>query len=131
NNHEWQWTGPSLRAILEESGRFAVHVTQQPAITLSDPREVARYRAFVLDYNGPRWGPTAEKAFLDAVSGGTGVTVVHAANNAFPGWVEYERLIALAWGPGTGHGQFHPFDVKITDRDHPVTNGMPDLRLHP
>ena len=54
-----------------------------------------------------------------------GVAVVHAANNAFDGWVEYEKLVALCWREGTSHGKFHAFDVTITDRDHPITRGFP------
>jgi type 1 glutamine amidotransferase len=131
NNHDWKWTAPRLARILEASGRFAVTITDQPAKTLADAKELARYRVFVLDYNGPRLGAAAEANFLAAVEGGTGVTVVHAANNSFAGWVEYEKMVALCWRKGTGHGRFHAFDVKVTDRDHPLTRDMPDLRSHP
>src|SRR5690606_38555295 len=82
NNHEWQWTAPSLREILEETGRFAVTVTEQPALTLADAEALAGYAAFVLDYHGERWGEPAERHFAAAVRGGTGVTVIHAADNA-------------------------------------------------
>jgi type 1 glutamine amidotransferase len=131
NNHDWEWTTPSLVAMLEASGLFSVDVTREPGVTLTDTERLARYRALVLDYNGPRWGEAAEGAFLAAVRGGTGVAVIHAANNAFPGWKEYEELVALCWREGTGHGKFHAFDVAITDRDHPITRGLPDLRAHP
>jgi hypothetical protein len=88
NNHDWEWTGPSLREILEESGRFTVTMTTEPGKLLADAAELAPFRAFVLDYNGPRWGAAAEANFVAAVRGGTGVTVVHAANNAFRVWIE-------------------------------------------
>lgn len=130
NNHDWAWTTPELRRILEDSGRFEVSGTQDPAETLADADTVARFAAFVLDYNGPRWGEVAEANFLAAVRGGAGVVVLHAANNAFPGWTEYEELVALCWREGTGHGSFHPFDVEILDRDHPVTRGLPPLPAH-
>ena len=131
NNHDWEWTAPSLEKILVESGRFAVTVTSKPGETLADGDGLKKYRVFVLDYNGPRWGPKAEKNFLAAVEGGTGVSVVHASNNPFHGWVEYEKLVALCWREGTGHGRFHAFDVKVTDRKHPLTKDMPDMRSHP
>lgn len=131
NNHWWQWTTPSLRSMLEESGKFRVEVTETPAETLADRGALARFRAVVLDYNGPRWGEAAEASFLDAVRAGLGVVVVHAANNAFPGWKEYEDLVALCWREGTGHGRFHAFDVKVTDRDHPITRDLADLVAHP
>ncbi len=121
----------SLRQILEETGRFDVTVTEEPAKTLADAEQLATYRAFVLDYNGPRWGEPAESNFLAAVRGGTGVVVVHAADNAFPGWKDYEELVGLLWRDGTGHGRFHPFDVTIDDADHPITRGMRPLVQHP
>ncbi|MEO6594123.1 MAG: family 16 glycoside hydrolase, partial [Planctomycetota bacterium] len=85
----------------------------------------------VLDYNGPRWGEAAERGFLEAVQNGCGVTVLHAANNAFPGWAEYEQMVGLLWREGTGHGAYHPFDVHVVDPHHAITAGMADLRLHP
>lgn len=131
NNHDWEWSTPSLQEILEETGRFAVTVTRDPAKTLADADALSGFRAFVLDYNGPRWGEPAESNFVAAVERGVGVAVVHAANNAFPGWTAYEEIVGLLWRDGTGHGRFHPFDVAVTDDDHPITRGMRDLHLHP
>jgi type 1 glutamine amidotransferase len=131
NNHDWEWTTPALKSILEESGRFEVTITYEPGQDLARPKALAGYAAVLLDYNGPRWGAAAEAAFLDAVEGGLGVSVVHAANNAFPGWVEYETLVCHCWRDGTGHGRFHAFDVEVADRDHPVTRLLPDLVQHP
>jgi type 1 glutamine amidotransferase len=131
NNHDCEWTTPELRKIFEETGRFVADVTTEPGQGLADREALRKYRAIVLDYNGPRWGEAAESAFLDAVRTGTGVTVIHAANNPFPGWVDYEKLVGHLWREGTGHGRFHPFDVKVIDRDHPITADMQDLLLHP
>ncbi|MEM7306661.1 MAG: family 16 glycoside hydrolase [Planctomycetota bacterium] len=131
NNHDWEWTSESLEQILTESGRFDVIVTTDPAATLANPQVLRSFRAVVLDYNGPRWGAAAETGFLEAVRDGLGVVVVHAANNAFSGWIEYEKLVALCWRRGTGHGAFHRFGVEVTDRDHPVTRTLPDMVAHP
>jgi len=131
NNHHWEFTSRRLTEILSANDRFVVDVTREPATTLADAEGIAGFDAFVLDYNGPRWGEAAEKSFINAVRGGAGVAVVHAANNAFPGWVEYEELVGHLWRDGTGHGRFHVFDVNIVDRDHPVTRDMADLIGHP
>ncbi len=131
NNHDWQWTTPSLARILEESGRFAVDVTYEPAKDLSDAGAVSKYAAFVLDYNGKGWGDAAHAVFLDAIRGGTGVVAVHAADNSGARWPDYERMIGDLWRKGTGHGRFHPFDVDVIDRDHPVTRTMPTILMHP
>ena len=131
NNHDWRWTTPSIESMLDESGLFDVTITYDPATDLADEKSLARYKALVLDYNGPRWGPDAEASFLKAVRGGVGVAVIHAANNAFPGWVEFEQLVGHLWRAGTGHGRFHPFGLEVLDYDHPITATMPDFVDHP
>lgn len=131
NNHDWEWSSASLEGILEDTGRFDVTVTREAAATLANPDAIAPFQVFLLDYNGPRWGEPAERNFLEAVRGGVGVVVVHAANNAFPGWIEYERMVALCWREGTGHGSFHPFGVRMVDRDHPITRTLPEITAHP
>jgi len=132
NNHDWKYTTPRIRQALEETGRFTVDVTETPAKTLADAAALAKYRVLVLHYNGARWGEPAEANFLKAVSGGVGVTVIHAANNAFVGWTEYEKLVGDLWiSPITGHGAYHAFDVHVVDREHPITRDLPDLVMHP
>jgi len=131
NNHDWGFTSESLAQMLDTSGKFAVRLTNDPSAAFADLESLSSFRALVLDYNGPRWGAQAEKNFLEAVRGGVGVVIVHAANNAFEGWVEYETLVGLLWRKGTGHGRFHPFDVQIQDRSHPLTATLPTLRQHP
>ncbi len=131
NNHDWEWTTPSLESILRETGRFEVVVTRNPGAALADRGALDSYDAVVLDYNGPRWGDAAETAFLGAVRDGLGVVVIHAADNHGNGWPEYEKLVADLWRKGTGHGRFHPFDVEVVDRDHPVTRTLPTILAHP
>ena len=131
NNHDWPWTSQRLKQHLEAQGRFEVTVTSDPAATLASAKALEAFDLFVVDYNGPRWREPAESNFLDAVRGGKGVVLLHAANNAFQGWIDYERMAALCWRRGTGHGRFHTFDVEITDRDHPITRHLPDLVGHP
>jgi type 1 glutamine amidotransferase len=131
NNHDWRFTTPEIAGTLAETGRFTVAVTETPATTFADAAAMADVDVLVLNYNGPRWGDAAERGFLAAVKKGTGVTVIHAANNAFEGWAEYEQLVGLLWRQGTGHGAYHPFDVHVVDAHHPITAGMADLRRHP
>lgn len=130
NNHHWEFTSRELVELLTRSGKFEVHKTEDPATTFADAEALAGYAAIVLDYNGPPWGEPAQTNFIEAVRGGTGVVVVHAANNAFPGWEEYETMVGHLWREGTGHGRFHVFDVEIVDREHPVTRGLADLVDH-
>jgi type 1 glutamine amidotransferase len=93
---------------------------------------------------------------VDFVKGGGGLVIVHAANNAFGDWPEYNAMIGLGgWGgrteksgpyvyfsdegklvrdesAGNGghHGAEHPFQVVVRNRQHPITQGMPDAWMH-
>ena len=60
------------------------------------------------------------------------MVIIHATNNSFVGWTEWEKMIALLWINGTtGHGKFHPYDVNYMDHEHPITKGLPDMKAHP
>lgn len=131
NNHNWRETTPHLKQFLEAADRFTVEVTETPATGLADRARLNGYDVFLLNYNGKRWGEPAETNFLEAVRAGKGVSVIHAANNAFPGWTEYEKMIGIAWRQNAGHGPYHEFPVKFTLKDHPVTQGLADLARHP
>lgn len=143
NNHDWRSTTPFLRRLLLNTGRFDVRVNEEPTGMTSGT--LAVYDVVVLDYNGPRWGPTAEAALADFVRSGKGLVGVHGANWAFSGlvvladgsiptgimeppWPEYKKMIGGVWSdqlPASGHAPRHKFSVKIVDRDHPITVGLP------
>lgn len=131
NNHKWKETSPHLEQFLESTGRFDVETTENPAATLADKAKLQNVDVLLLNYNGQRWGEPAETNFLDAVRGGVGVSVIHAANNAFPGWTEYEKLVGITWRATAGHGPYHEFAVKYQVKDHPITRGLQDLASHP
>jgi type 1 glutamine amidotransferase len=128
NNHDWARSSPFCRDILEKSGTFSVEVSDDPNAALADAEALLPYDLLFTDYNGPLWNETARAHFLGAVRDGTGLTILHAANNAFDGWTEYEKMLGLAWREGTGHGKFHEFEVDITDRDHPITQDVENFR---
>ena len=129
HNHDFEYTSKVHADTLAKRG-FAVTVSNDPASTLTT-QDLRPFKAFILDYNGPRWGEAAEREFTSWVERGTGVVVIHAANNAFTGWTEYEKIVALAWRDKAGHGKFHPFDIDVTDRNHPITAGFPAWPKHP
>ena len=128
NNHDWARTTPICRKLLEDSGRFTVTVCDDPSAALADPATLAGVQLLFSDYNGPEWCAEAKTAFEAAVRGGAGLVILHAADNAFRGWTEYEKMVGLLWRDGTGHGQFHEFLVTIREQEHPITKGLPDFR---
>ena len=143
NNHDWRTTTPFLEKLLLNTGRFDVRVNEEPVGMTSDT--LAVYDVVVLDYNGPRWGQTAENALVDFVRSGKGLVAVHGANWAFsglvvladhhvptgimePAWPEYKSMIGGVWSdqdPASGHGKRHMFLVKISDLHNPITVGLP------
>jgi len=127
NNHDWTKSTPFCKALLEKSGKFAVTVTENPSDVLEDAEGLKGYQLFFSDYNGPAWSEAAKTNFEDAVRNGVGLVILHAADNSFPGWVEYEKMVGLLWRKGTGHGRFHQFKVEIVDTEHPITCCIPDF----
>jgi type 1 glutamine amidotransferase len=160
NNHNWQQTTPVLKKILEGTERFTVDVATSPAKGKKDEMEkfrppLAKYAVIVSNYNGEPWGKGLNDD-LEALlkEGKIGFVVVHAANNAFGGWKEYNQMIGMGWrgnsggdrlyldetgkevkiasgkGDSSGHRYTGPFTVTVRDAEHPITKGMPKEWLH-
>jgi len=158
NNHNWQGTTPVLKTILEENGRFTVDVATSPAKgkPMDGFRPVfADYDVIVANYTGDSW-PQATQDDLEAyMKNGGGLVIFHAADNAFPKWAEWNKMIALGgWGgrneksgpmvryrdgkvvldhsPGRGgsHGPQHAFQITLRDDSHPITRGLPPQWMH-
>lgn len=109
------------------------------------------YAVVVSNYNGQEWPESVKADFVQYVKNGGGFVSVHAADNAFPKWAEYNQMIGLGgWGgrdeksgpmiryrdgklvrdetPGAGgtHGAQHPFLVEARDPSHPILQGLPE-----
>jgi type 1 glutamine amidotransferase len=129
NNHAWKLSTPLVWLLLGRSGRFDATVTVNPSGALENETLVEETGLFFSDYNGPDWSEVAKANLERAIEGGKGLVIMHAADNSFEGWVAYEKMAALLWRKGTGHGAFHEFPVTIVDRKHPITKGLPDFRI--
>jgi uncharacterized protein len=168
NNHKWQITSPIMKQQLEASGHFKVEVSTSPPKADSkkgEPKPVeawanwkpdfAAHDVVISNYNGERWPAEVEKSFVTYVANGGGFVCVHAANNAFSDWPEYNEMIAVGgWGgrneksgprlyfengklmrdvtpgPGGAHGPQHEFAITIQNTEHPITKGMPTVWMH-
>jgi type 1 glutamine amidotransferase len=158
NNHDWKKTTPVMKQALESSGRFTVDVATSPPakgdMSTFKPN-FAAYDVVVSNYNGEPFSAETKQALLDYVKNGGGFVVVHAANNAFGDWKEYNEMIGLGgWGNrneksgpyvyfkdgkqvvdtspgrGGGHGPQYPFLVIVRDTEHPITKDMPTSWMH-
>ncbi len=153
NNHAWQKTTPLIKATLEKTGRFTVDVATTPNkggdMSAFNPK-FADYQVVVSNYNGEPWSKDTSAAFTEYVKNGGGFVSVHAADNSFPEWREYNEMIGVGgWGGrneksgpyvrwregkfdrdtqagrGGSHGKRHPFEVIVRDTSHPITRGIP------
>lgn len=161
NNHKWDITTPVLKHALESSAAFTVDVSTTPAKGAKPESwndwkpDFSQYAAVVSNYNGEPWPEAVRARFDQYVKNGGGFVSVHAANNSFPDWKEYNQMIGVGgWGgrnetsgpwlyvkdgklfrdtskgPGGAHGPQHEFIVEIQNSDHPITRGLPKRWLH-
>lgn len=158
NNHNWRVSSVVMEKILENSGLFAVDIATSPekgGDMNSFRPEFSNYDLVVMDYNGDSWSDETNAGFLEYVNGGGGLVIYHAADNAFAGWPEYNRMIALGgwegrnekdgpWlyvedgqivmdnsaGSGGSHGPQHEYLLDRFVTRHPITNGLPARWMH-
>ena len=109
-----------------------------------------------LGWKASTWSESTQQSFIDYVSGGGGLIVVHAANNSFGDWGEYNRMIGLGgWGGRSekdgpyvyytkagklvrdsshgacgSHGPQQEFVITSRATDHPIMKGLPTEWMH-
>lgn len=184
NNHgAWPKTTFMMKKYLEDTGLFTVDIartkytwnggnllkqfplagvtTESVKKPQPDPDfkpEFAKYDVVVSNFGhgAAPWPKETQEAFEKYVASGGGFVVVHAANNCFGDWNEYNKIIGLGgWGGrnersgpyvyfddngksvrdksagrGGSHGPQHPFEIIVRDSEHPITKGMPSAWLH-
>lgn len=103
--HQWQKTTPLLDQMLQKSGRFVADVATAPKSgddMKSFRPKFADYDVVVSNYNGDRWPEETEADFVEYLKNGGGFVSVHAADNAFATWPEYNEAIGLGgWSAAT------------------------------
>ncbi len=156
--HDWKLTTAVLRKELEEAGIFRVSVATSPesgADFSGFTPHFASYQVVVSNLDAPDWPPALEQQLDQFVSAGGGLVVVHAADNAFPAWPEWNRMIGVGgwrgrsegsgplwyWrngrlvsdasaGPAGSHGSRLPFLVSTRNPRHPIMRGLPSTWMH-
>ena len=160
NNHNWVRSTPVIKGLLEETGRFDVSVTTTPSI--GAPKDAwqdwrprfGKFDVVLSDYNGKEWPEAIKAKFVSYVQEGGRVVEIHAANNSFTGWLEYEAMTGLLWrassygdriyldknlkqvrvrkgeGPSGGHGKGHEYQITTIDRENPIFKDLPPVWMH-
>ncbi|MBI1313629.1 ThuA domain-containing protein [bacterium] len=184
NNHgAWPKTTVMMKSYLEQTGLFSVDVARTK-FTVNGGDLVAKYPLPSIestavksaqtdpDFKPPfskydvvisnfghgaaPWPQETQDAFVKYVKGGGGLVIIHAADNSFGDWPEYNEMIGLGgWGGrnetsgpyvyldddgklvrdeskggGGHHGSQHPFAIVVRDPSHPITKGMPREWMH-
>src|SRR5882724_1384313 len=96
--HDWQHTTPVLKKELEDAGLFRVDVVTAPPSGGDFKKfkpDFSQYQAVVLNYDGPDWPAELKTSFESYVKGGGGLVIVHAADNAFPDWREFNQMAGI------------------------------------
>ena len=131
--HNWRMTTRVLKKELDETGLFAVDVVTAPAAGANFSAfkpDFSNYQAIVMNYDAPddRWPADLKAAFERYVTNGGGLVIVHAADNAFPGWKAYNDMIGVGgWRDRTEKaGPFWFFkDGTLTSDTTPGKAGQP------
>jgi type 1 glutamine amidotransferase len=157
SNHDWRLTTLLTKNILDSSKLFSVDVSTAPASQESQEWDTWHPRFSGYDvviqncnsYGGrPEWPAEVRHDLEKFVSGGGGLYILHSANNAFPKWKEYNKMIGLGWrgkkygqavtidsngvvvmvppgqGGSTSHGK--RIDAILTRLgEHPIHKGLP------
>jgi|SRR5258706_1830179 len=157
NNHDYKATTPHLKKIIEETRLFTVDVvtTPQGKDLSSFHPNFSEYKVIISNYNGEPWSQETKDAFEKFVREGGGFVSVHAADNAFPEWKNYNEMIGVggwgnrneksgpylrlrdgkfghlaAAGPGGSHGKQHAFLMETGAPEHPIMAGLPAKWMH-
>lgn len=185
NNHAvWPKSTIMMREYLEDTGLFEVEVERTASIwkwereeaylplagvgekvraskPMPDPDfapDFSKYDVVVSNFGNAAasWPEPTKRSFEKYMAEGGGLVVVHAANNSWGDWPEFDKMIGLGgWGGRNekagpyvyynadgeivrddssgrcgSHGPQNEFLITMRNVEHPVTKGVPDFWMH-
>jgi hypothetical protein len=158
--HNWKAATPALKKELDDTGLFRVDVVTAPPANgdfSAFKPEFGKYQVVVFNYDAPdaRWSADLKESFERYMTNGGGLVIVHAADNAFPGWPAFNEMIGIGgwrgrdekagphWffkdgklvsdntpGRAGSHGKRIPYQITVQDARHPITKGLPRTFMH-
>ena len=160
-SHQYKKTTPVLKQTLEQIPQFEVdhsRSTKEGCEDGSYKPEFSKYDVVVMNegFGAANWPKATEKAFEKYMKNGGGMVAIHAANNCWPKWKEYNKMTAIGgWGgrneksgpylyiddkgevvrdtskgKGGAHGPSHEFEIVVREKEHPIMKGLPPVFLH-
>ncbi|MEM6689009.1 MAG: ThuA domain-containing protein [Planctomycetota bacterium] len=159
--HKYLDTTPALKQLFEKFPQFEVDHSRSSVETCKDGSyqpEFKKYDVIVMNegFGAADWPKATQKAFEEYMANGGGMVSIHAANNCWPSWVEYNKMTGLGgWGGrnensgpylyfnsdgelvrdtskgrGGAHGPQHEFEMVVRDNEHPIMKGLPSTFKH-
>ncbi|WP_139959376.1 ThuA domain-containing protein [Flavicella sediminum] len=154
---QYLWKGEGEKAFLPLANARTGEFLKSPKTDPDFCPKFSKYDVVVSNFGwrAAPWSEKTQKSFEKFIQKGGGFVSVHAANNSFPEWLDYNKMIGLGgWGNrnekdgpyvyytnegklvrdtsagGAGaHGKRHEFPVTIREANHPITKGMPKVWL--
>lgn len=160
NNHDWALSNQFLMAYFGRQVGISAVEDNAPAKGASKEEwakwnpHFEKYRCVILNYNGEMWPEPIQRDFEKYIRDGGTAIALHAANNSFTGWTEYEKMVGLLWrhpgagaslylddqgklvreeanqGRACGHGKQWDWQFTVRDTKNPITAGMPAKWMH-
>jgi type 1 glutamine amidotransferase len=156
--HKWQLITPVLKKELEETGLFQVEVATAPKAgeDFSNFKpDFSKFQVVVLNYDAANWPDPLKASFEQYMKNGGGLVTVHAADNSFGQWTEYNKMIGVGGWRGRdensgalwyfedgklvsdntprkagAHGRRVPYQLVTRDAAHPIMKGLPAAWMH-
>ncbi len=155
---KFTWSGKEQAAFLPLAGVGKTEDLKKPKADPDFKPDFSKYDVVISNFGfkAEPWPEETQKSFEEFVRNGGGFVSVHAADNCFGEWEEYNEMIGLGgWGgrneksgpyvyvdakgevvrddskgPCGAHGPRADFLITIRDKEHPVTKGLPDFWMH-
>jgi type 1 glutamine amidotransferase len=150
---KFTWQGKREQAFLKYAGLAPSEDLGQSKADPDFAPDFSKYDLVVSNFgwNAADWPEKTREAFESFMQNGGGLVSVHAADNSFPKWKAYNRMIGLGgWGDrnekdgpyvyytdegklvrdmskgrGGTHGAQLEIPVTVRVADHPITKGLP------
>jgi hypothetical protein len=154
----YTWNGGDLEAKYPIKGLPATQSLPKPKMDSAYHPDFFKYDVVICNFgwNAAPWSDGTQADFEKYINKGGGLVVVHAADNSFPMWPAYNRMIGLGgWGDRTekdgpfvyydkegklvrdtspgragSHGAQKEFLITVRNSKHPITKGMPLNWMH-
>jgi hypothetical protein len=152
------WNAEREQAYLPLAGAGVSEMTKDPQPDPNFKPDFSKYAVVISNFGwrASNWPEETQRAFEKYVANGGAFVSVHAADNSWGDWTEFNKMIALGgWGDrnekngpyvyynnegeivrdtspgGAGHhAPANEFVVTIRNREHPITKDLPDFWMH-